>query len=359
MDRHEEVGLHLARLLNTHVKWHEIVGVPGEHDAHVRHLLDLRLQAASDRQHHVFFPTAAAADGAGVFAAMTRVECDRDQAVELRRGRGRLGARKIALQFTRKLPGHVPAAAGRGQRRTRRVGLWRRVDQRIGCFGPLVDHPVALADQRCNRVRLRDRIQVENQPVLVFSHRAQGEYLGLDLFFQIEHEAHHVRPVLADTHLADIRVVRLNLRHQTFQRRIEIDALDIDHQALRILDDEMRGLQVGIVFQGDAGVVLGRPDPDCQDLRRLCRKRRQDRQQQRAARLQGRAAQASARRQVSRRFFYRFGKNRSRSRHAIPRSESALNSTSRPVPAMPRCTAISGVCNTPAAFSGHSTIQIR
>ncbi|MNN54782.1 hypothetical protein D3C81_1696190 [compost metagenome] len=176
-------------------------------------------------------------------------------------------------------------------------------------FGRFIERPLAFFYQCGNRVRRIDRIQIKHQAVLILVDRRQGKHLWIHFFLQVEYEAHHARPVLADAHLLDIRVVRLDLGDQAFQRRVQVDAFDIHHQPFRILDDEVIGLQVRIVFQRDAGVILGWPDAHRKDLRRESRQWGKQGDQQSAACLEDSAADFC---------FHRFGANFSRFRHSTP-----------------------------------------
>ncbi|KAG0935019.1 hypothetical protein G6F31_015996 [Rhizopus arrhizus] len=81
MDRDEQVRVHAAGLLHTHMQRHEVVVVARQVGAHERLAVDQRLQAPGDAQHHVFFAQAAAADGARIFAAMTRIQRDGQHAL--------------------------------------------------------------------------------------------------------------------------------------------------------------------------------------------------------------------------------------------------------------------------------------
>jgi hypothetical protein len=122
--------------------------------------------------------------------------------------------------------------------------------------------------------------------VLVGADRLEHEHLRLDFFLQVEHQPHHARAVLADPHLLDVRVARLDLGDQALERRVQVEPFDVDHQPFRVLHDEVGRFQVAVVFQRDAGVVGRRPDPHREDLRGHRRQRRQHRQQQGAARLE-------------------------------------------------------------------------
>ena len=78
MDRDEQVGLDTARLLHPRGERHEIIVVPRQHRAHAGLGVENDLELAGDRQRHVLFIRSAFADCAGIFAAMTGIDGDRD-----------------------------------------------------------------------------------------------------------------------------------------------------------------------------------------------------------------------------------------------------------------------------------------
>ena len=108
-------------------------------------------------------------------------------------------------------------------------------------------------------------LQVEHQPVLVGGHRLQREQLRRDRLLQVDHQPHHARLVLADPHAGDVGIVAADLADDLAQRRAQLEAVDIDHQPRRAVDQEVAGLQRGVAFERDAGVVVGRPDPHRDD----------------------------------------------------------------------------------------------
>jgi hypothetical protein len=201
----------------------------------------------------------------------------------LRLGRGAAGARGVGFQLGDRVRAGL---ADRGVARLRRRG------RRGG--GDAAVRPVFLGDHGRQRIDGAHRIQVEDQAVPVAGHRGQVEHLRLDLFLEVEHQAHHVRAVLGDPHMLDVGIVRFDLGDQAFQGLVERQAVDVDHQARRIGQHEVGGFQVAVVFQGDAGVLVGRPDAHGHDLGGARGRGRQrgadDGQQQRAAGLQDGAA---------------------------------------------------------------------
>jgi hypothetical protein len=72
VDRDEQVGLDLARLVDAHVERQEVVAVARQQRAHVRLGVDQRLEAARDHQRDVLLARAAPADRARVLAAVPR-----------------------------------------------------------------------------------------------------------------------------------------------------------------------------------------------------------------------------------------------------------------------------------------------
>ena len=257
MDGDEQVGLHLAGFFDAHVERDKIVAITREHDPHVGLLFDLGFQALGNGQHDVFFMAATAPDRARILTAVTGVEGDGQQAHQ-----------GWNFFFTRFQAGHVRIE----EFQTRIVlAAWSGFGF---CFRNLrrwiellIFRPFTFFDQLGNRIELLCRIKVKYQSVLVITDRFEREYLWRDFGFQVEHEAHHVRPVLANPNLRDVWVIRLDFGDQALHGGIEFQPLDINDQSFRILDDEMGGFQVAIVFERDTGVVVRRPDPHGNNLR--------------------------------------------------------------------------------------------
>jgi hypothetical protein len=94
VDRHEQVGLHRARLAHPLGQRHEEVAVAREEAAHVRLGVDALAQPSGHAQHHVLLLGAAAADRARILAAVARVDRDRHEARDRGRWR-RPAARRV------------------------------------------------------------------------------------------------------------------------------------------------------------------------------------------------------------------------------------------------------------------------
>ena len=82
MYRYEQVGLHPARLVHPVMQRNEIIAVAGEHGAHARFGIDACLEPARDLEGDVLFIAAAVPHRARVFAAVARVEGNRDEAAD-------------------------------------------------------------------------------------------------------------------------------------------------------------------------------------------------------------------------------------------------------------------------------------
>ena len=85
VDADQQVRLHALGFLHTHMQGHKKVGVACQKSPHgvVSHAagVDAFAQHFGDLEHHVFFAGATRANGTWVLSAVTRVECDHDQAV--------------------------------------------------------------------------------------------------------------------------------------------------------------------------------------------------------------------------------------------------------------------------------------
>jgi hypothetical protein len=253
VDRDEQVRLHLSRLFDAGAERDEIVAVAGEHDAGIRQRFQARLEFLGHGQHDVLLARAGGADRAGVLAAVAGVEGDRHHAHHVVRRLGWLawlGGRLARCRRNdrlggarRRIPAHRRDFRFQARHRIGRHRLrGRHRHRRHGGRGAVAGRPLALFDQGGDRVGFLDRIQVENQAVFIFRHRRQREHLRFHGFLQVEYQAHHVRAVLADAHLLDVRVVRLDFRHQAFQGVVQGQAVDVDHQPRRIRHQEVLGL---------------------------------------------------------------------------------------------------------------------
>ena len=234
MDRDEQVGLHAPRLAHALVQRHEEVGVARQHRAHAGQRVEAVAQLQRDREHHVLLAQAAGADGARVLAAVAGVERDDDQAVDLASlracwaaasgaGAGRSGADAGCRGGAAPAPAALDAADELAQR------ILHAPARRACRHASLSRISASSGSRSCSRV------QVEHQPVPVGRHRLQRELLRPHRLLQVDHQAHHARLVLADAHAGDERVVGAHLADQLAQRRAELEAVDVDHQARRVV----------------------------------------------------------------------------------------------------------------------------
>src|SRR5262249_60528961 len=122
---------------------------------------------------------AAASAPSGIFAAVPRVNGDDDEAfgipprVGLARCRAvRLGRTRLRLRF------------GRDLRRCRGIVTLR----------------LALFQERHQRIRWYQRIEIEHQPMAVIADRREREGLRLDLALEVEHQANHAGLEAPDAH---------------------------------------------------------------------------------------------------------------------------------------------------------------
>ena len=106
-------------------------------------------------------------------------------------------------------------------------------------LGGLLFGQLPVANQRQQRVALLRGVEVEHEPEVVGRHRREREELRRGRLLQVDHQAHHAWLVLAGTHASDEGVVGAHLADQVAQRRAELQAVDVDHQAARVLGDEV------------------------------------------------------------------------------------------------------------------------
>ena len=184
-----------------------------------------------------------------------------------------------------------------------------------------LDGLLAPFEQGHQRVRRVERIDVENQATAVLPGRFEREHLRIDLGLQLHDQAHDARLEAAGTQQLDIGIVGGDLAGQAVEHAVEFDAFDVDDQAIRVLDGEMAEFERCVVFEGNAGVVGGRPDADGEDGGQPggCAGQRCDGEDQRGAGIAEQLAAPMA--------------GLSAFRHACPFGESARASRRRPTPA--------------------------
>jgi hypothetical protein len=99
----------------------------------------------------------------------------------------------------------------------------------------------------------------------VFAHRLEREDLRLDLALQLDHHAHHARLVAPGADQLDIGIGLDDLGRQALQHLVELDAFEVEHQPVRILDQHLRVADRLVVLQRHARVVARRPDAHGED----------------------------------------------------------------------------------------------
>ena len=97
--------------------------------------------------------------------------------------------------------------------------------------------------------------------MFVFVDRGQRKNLWIDGGFEIEDKPDGFRVQLAYADLLDIRIVRLDFRDQFFQSRIQFGSVYIDDKPVRVGEQEMFCMDIAVVFQRDACIVISRPGP--------------------------------------------------------------------------------------------------
>ena len=113
-------------------------------------------------------------------------------------------------------------------------------------------------------------MQVEHQAMTVIAHWRERKHLGIDRRLEFDHDAHHARTVLPGADQADIGVGLHDLGGQGLQHAVQLHALEVDHQAIRVLHQHVAVAQLGRSFEGDAGVFGRGPDAHREQARRRC-----------------------------------------------------------------------------------------
>ena len=123
-------------------------------------------------------------------------------------------------------------------------------------------------NQSFQRIHGVQGVQVQHQAVLKAGlrrlYRLQVEHLRFHRLAQIHHQAHGGRCELTDAHTADERVVAAHFADEFAQFGIQFNAFNVNRQSRRLADHGVAGDQGGVGLNGDAGVVIGRPDPHAQ-----------------------------------------------------------------------------------------------
>ena len=89
--------------------------------------------------------------------------------------------------------------------------------------------------------------------------RLQREEVGLDLGLEVEHDTHDVDGLAAHADARDVRIGRLHARRQLREFRRQVDALEVEHEAVRIPQRDAAGARSAPRLEDDARVFLRRP----------------------------------------------------------------------------------------------------
>ena len=199
MDRHEQVGVHLARLLHALGERYEVVAIARQQHAHLRVVAHQRGEPARHGQRDRFFTGAAAAGCARILAAVAGVDGDRDQASRCgralawplggsRRLHRALGTLDLAIHsgLVGRRSSDRRGRSGRLRRRPvvrRLLGGWLLRGWRLRGWrlGGWLRGRGRLADQRHQRIGRVGRVKGEQQPVAVGADRIELVQLRSDI----------------------------------------------------------------------------------------------------------------------------------------------------------------------------------
>ena len=249
MNRNENIGFAAARLGHAHTQRDKHVFI-ARHVHLIAEPLHFAFGFARNREHHVFFAQAAGADCTGIFAAVAGVEHHHQLAVA------------------------APIAAGLVLHRRHTGGL-----RLLGGGAVLADATVGVVlQERHQRVVgfLRQRggpggIEVDYQTVFEIGHRREREHLRVHGGFQIHHHADGIGVELPHADTGHIRIAAAELLRQALHHAVEARALNVHHQAARVVQQEIFMLQGAGGFERGAGVGRGRPNAHGHKLRRAVR----------------------------------------------------------------------------------------
>ncbi len=88
----------------------------------------------------------------------------------------------------------------------------------------------------------------------------QGEDLGRDGAFEVDHQSHGAGIELAHTDTGDVGVRGLYFAHQFTQGGVEFHAFNVHGQPGRRVDEGLPGFERRVRFERDPAVVGGGPD---------------------------------------------------------------------------------------------------
>jgi len=118
--------------------------------------------------------------------------------------------------------------------------------------------------------------------VPVAADRRQFENLRAGLSLEFHDHTDDARLVAPGAQQANVGVIGGDLARQSVKDAVELDSLEVDHETIRILDQEMGVLQWRAVLDRHPGVVSRRPDAHRHDAGRTtgCRLRQRAHRQQ-------------------------------------------------------------------------------
>ena len=98
-----------------------------------------------------------------------------------------------------------------------------------------------------------------DEPIAELRDRLQCEHLRIHFFFEDEHDAQEAAGLRPDPYGGDVRIPQLNVRRQLAKLRCDIDAREIEHDAIRIPQYDQLMLDRSRGFENQSRVFLRRP----------------------------------------------------------------------------------------------------
>jgi hypothetical protein len=143
------------------------------------------------------------------------------------------------------------------------AGLVRRTIRRRGLVAPIP------FEQRHQRVEGRQRIEIEHHAMPELGNGRQRKKLRPHLGAQIDHEPQRRGRLGTEANARDVRIGRLHAKRQLHQFGRQLDAFQIEHDSVRILQHEQLVRDGGGGFENQARVFLRRPQSRRRDPRRV------------------------------------------------------------------------------------------
>ena len=94
----------------------------------------------------------------------------------------------------------------------------------------------------------------------ILADRSERKNLRLDFGLEVEHDSNHAGLEAPDAQIADVGIARRDFAGEPLLHAWKIDVFEIEHEPLRVSEEDQAMLQGFVGFHGHARVVRRRPD---------------------------------------------------------------------------------------------------